>query len=58
MEGLGLLSMKTVFQQEKATHQIQAIIKSNAGWLSKIENPAISGYEIHMGVTELHGLKP
>jgi adenosylcobyric acid synthase len=58
MEGLGLLSMKTVFQQEKATHQIQAIIKSNAGWLSEIEDPAISGYEIHMGVSELHGLKP
>jgi len=58
MEGLGFLSMKTVFQQEKATHQIQAIIKSNAGWLSEIEDPAISGYEIHMGVTELHSLKP
>jgi len=58
MEGLGFLSMKTVFQQEKATHQIQAIIKLDAGWLSKIEDPVISGYEIHMGVTELHGLKP
>jgi adenosylcobyric acid synthase len=58
MEGLGLLSIKTIFQQEKATHQIQAIIKRDTGWLSEIEDTSIAGYEIHMGVTKLQDLEP
>jgi adenosylcobyric acid synthase len=53
MEGLGLLPVETIYQEEKATHQVRATIHSGRGWLSGIQHTAITGYEIHMGVTRL-----
>lgn len=58
IQGLGLLSIETIFEQEKATHQTQATIKRDTGWLSEIKDTSIAGYEIHMGVTKLDGMEP
>ncbi|MFC2054091.1 cobyric acid synthase [Chloroflexota bacterium] len=58
IDGLGLLSIETIFQPEKATYQIKAKINLDTGWFAEIEDTSITGYEIHMGVTKLHGLEP
>lgn len=49
--GLGLLPIKTIFSDEKDTHQARAIIKNGAGWMAALEGKSIAGYEIHMGRT-------
>jgi len=49
--GLALLSVDTVFEPVKATHQAEARILGGPGWLAALENQAIQGYEIHMGRT-------
>jgi|APSaa5957512622_1039677.scaffolds.fasta_scaffold00932_8 adenosylcobyric acid synthase len=53
MEGLGLLPTETIFQKEKATHRIMAKINSEDTWLSEVGDTPISGYEIHMGTSQL-----
>jgi adenosylcobyric acid synthase len=58
MPGLGLLPVMTIFQPEKATHQVQAVVRLGRGWLTGIQHTDITGYEIHMGVTQLHGAEP
>jgi adenosylcobyric acid synthase len=53
VDGLGLLPVKTTFQEEKATHQVRATIHAGGGWLSGIRGTTLTGYEIHMGATHL-----
>ncbi len=58
-EGLGLLDMKTVFNAEKVTNQVEARM-ANSGLLTRgLDERYLTGYEIHMGRTELgQGVKP
>lgn len=49
--GLGLLPLETTFAGDKATHQAQATILADQGWLADVTGQTISGYEIHMGHT-------
>ncbi len=51
VSGLGLLAVTTMFLKEKATTQVQARINCQNGWLARLDNSMISGYEIHMGET-------
>jgi adenosylcobyric acid synthase len=48
---LGLLPIETLFNDTKATHQIQARLLGGPGWLNTLAGDRISGYEIHMGQT-------
>ena len=56
--GLGLIDAKTIFMQQKNTHQIRARLHGNQSNRSDQNNfntrSEINGYEIHMGETELH----
>jgi adenosylcobyric acid synthase len=49
--GLGLLPVTTYFLKEKATFRAQARIHSQNGWLARLDDTMISGYEIHLGET-------
>lgn len=54
INGLGLLDVETVFEVEKTTTQVEAVVTAPlSGILSGIEGMKISGYEIHMGKTFL-----
>jgi len=50
--GMGLLNIKTVFQQKKITTQVEAVVSGNSGVLEGLEGKRVTGYEIHMGATE------
>ena len=52
MPGLGFLPVRTVFEDDKITRQIQGQISASEGIFSTLEGMNISGYEIHMGRTE------
>ena len=49
IEGLGLLDLETVFEEEKQTTQSQLVISSNKGLLHGCQGMVLEGYEIHMG---------
>jgi adenosylcobyric acid synthase len=49
--GLGLLPVCTEFSKEKATFQAQARINCQRGWMARLDESTVSGYEIHMGET-------
>lgn len=49
--GMGLLNIKTVFQQKKITTQVEAVISDDYGVLGGLKGKRIDGYEIHMGTT-------
>jgi len=49
--GLGLLPVHTEFSKEKATFQAQARINCQRGWMARLDESTVSGYEIHMGET-------
>jgi adenosylcobyric acid synthase len=51
VEGLGLLPVETDFLSEKTTHQAEAVVRSEVGWLKELKDSQVSGYEIHMGVS-------
>ncbi len=51
--GLGLLNTITSFNPEKQTYQVKAEVKALAQLLPDLEGEELSGYEIHMGSTEL-----
>ncbi len=53
MKGLGLLPIETIFQKEKATHQAKASLISNENWLGDVGDSHLTGYEIHMGTSQL-----
>ena len=52
LPGLGLLPVRTVFEEDKITRQVQGQISASEGIFSTLEGMAISGYEVHMGRTE------
>lgn len=52
IDGIGLLDMKTIFQKEKVTTQVQAVVTGGNGILDGLKGTTVDGYEIHMGVTE------
>jgi adenosylcobyric acid synthase len=49
--GLGLLPVRTEFSKEKATFQAQARINYQQGWMARLDESTVSGYEIHVGET-------
>lgn len=51
-EGLGLLDVYTVFEGEKTTHQVRAMVITANGITKGLQGENLSGYEIHMGQTE------
>jgi adenosylcobyric acid synthase len=55
-EGLGLLPVRTVFDAEKATHQVHALVAGGHGPFVEAAGAPIAAYEIHMGRT--HVLDP
>lgn len=59
MRGMGLLNTKTVFVGEKTRTQIRGKVTEGFGDFEKLRGMEVSGYEIHMGVTEnLGGCRP
>lgn len=52
IEGICLLDTETIFEKEKTTTQIKATINSGlCGYLKGLDNKKVTGYEIHMGIT-------
>lgn len=53
VEGIGLLDGETVFELEKTTTQVKAILGDNLyGYLENLDKKEVNGYEIHMGMTK------
>ena len=51
-DGIGLLDTETIFEKEKTTTQVEAsICEGLNGYLKNLGGKKVSGYEIHMGVT-------
>jgi adenosylcobyric acid synthase len=53
IDGLGLLDISTTFAPEKITTQVEAEAAGSGIFLSDTADIRITGYEIHMGRTEL-----
>jgi len=53
VDGLGLLNTVSTFASEKITSQVQAKVKAKSFFSESEEEKEVSGYEIHMGRTEL-----
>ncbi|WP_408955873.1 cobyric acid synthase [Natroniella sp. ANB-PHB2] len=53
LPGLGLLDLETTFNQAKTTHQAEAVIESEVGFMANLASKEVTGYEIHMGQSEL-----
>jgi adenosylcobyric acid synthase len=53
LPGLGLLSVETTFEVEKATYRAQARLLGGPGWLTGLRDEMIKGYEIHVGRTSV-----
>ena len=51
IEGLGFLSVETVFSKEKRRTRVCGRIRALPGTLQELEGMEIEGYEIHMGRT-------
>jgi adenosylcobyric acid synthase len=51
--GMGLLPVSSHFLADKSTHQVKARSLTRFGLLAKAQDAAVSGYEIHMGHTEV-----
>ncbi|MDA0769771.1 MAG: cobyric acid synthase [Chloroflexi bacterium] len=49
VEGLGLLPVDTVFEGDKATHQVKGTVNARLGLLEGYDGGDVVGYEIHMG---------
>ncbi|NFH80030.1 cobyric acid synthase [Clostridium botulinum] len=52
-EGLGLLDIKTRFNERKVTKQVEAQVVSNLKHINEIENKSLVGYEIHNGISKV-----
>ncbi|MCK8817375.1 cobyric acid synthase [Natroniella sulfidigena] len=53
LPGLGLLDLETTFNQAKTTHQAEAVIESEVGFMANLASKEVTGYEIHMGQSKL-----
>ena len=59
VKGMGLIPMDTVFAAQKTRTQVTGVFENIPGDLAELSGTALSGYEIHMGVTSLRdGAKP
>ena len=59
MKGLGLLNIVTTFEPDKITTQVEAEIIGEGPLLSGVKGQSVTGYEIHMGRSELgEGVEP
>lgn len=59
VKGLGLLNMTTTFDPDKITTQVQAEVIGHGPLLEGIRGQSVTGYEIHMGRSELaSGVEP
>ncbi|MCR5719423.1 MAG: cobyric acid synthase [Lachnospiraceae bacterium] len=54
-EGLGLLDVDTVMEEEKVRTSFEGIITDATGCLKNIKDCKVNGYEIHMGRTACKG---
>lgn len=52
MRGMGLLNTRTVFSEAKTRTQIRGVMEKGVGLWSNWQGKKVTGYEIHMGVTE------
>jgi len=55
IKGLGLLDMVTVFDPDKITSQVTGEVIGSGMFLADFRGRPVTGYEIHMGRTELRG---
>jgi adenosylcobyric acid synthase len=54
IDGLGLLDIETLFEEEKVTTQVKGTLnKDLPGYLKGLAEKRVSGYEIHMGMSTL-----
>jgi adenosylcobyric acid synthase len=53
VDGLGLLDLLTTFEPDKRTERAYARVIANQGLIKNAAGTEISGYEIHMGRTEV-----
>lgn len=53
VRAMGLLPVKTVFSKEKTTKKVKGNFGTLKGCWQELSKKSFSGYEIHMGVTEL-----
>lgn len=51
MKGMGLLPIKTVFEEKKTRTRVEGTFEIMDGQLNRLSGVKLSGYEIHMGVT-------
>ena len=58
LDGLGLLSLTTVFEGSKETHRINGKVIQDTGLLAGASGVPVRGYEIHMGRTSGEGFAP
>ena len=58
LDGLGLLSLTTVFEGTKETHRITGKVVAATGLLAGASGMPVIGYEIHMGRTVGEGFSP
>lgn len=58
LAGVGLLPVHTTFGARKRTTQVAGAFCALEGPLSALSDAAVTGYEIHMGTTELVGGSP
>ena len=52
MRGMGLLDVKTIFSETKTRTQIRGRMAQGAGLWKSWEGRGVTGYEIHMGMSE------
>lgn len=55
IRGMGLLPVRTRFATEKVRSRISGVVQADTGLLSGCRGLRVSGYEIHMGLTEPDG---
>ncbi len=55
VRGMGLLPAETEFEQEKTRTRVDGTVQPISGFFAPLGGATFSGYEIHMGKTEVHG---
>ncbi len=58
INGLDLLDNTTIFNSEKTTMQVKALVIADEGLLKGLKNSEVTGYEIHMGQTISQNCQP
>ncbi|MDO4478436.1 MAG: cobyric acid synthase [Lachnospiraceae bacterium] len=58
MRGIGLLPMKTIFENDKTRTRVRGTFRSTSGLLAGMNGTPFEGYEIHMGISEPSGSAP